>query len=363
MNQLRAISTHLTNLKNRAFLEQGLRKWFQNHDFLEVTTPVILPHSSLEENIQPLKVSLNPYSTNKQNIKSFKQGFLRVSPELSLKKILTGIPKIFELGPCFRDLEKSDSPEHLNEFTLLEWYHTGITLSELINEFIDLVHYLIELTIHHLNNNTTIDYNRTKLIKENWKIITMAEAFREYADIDFDQWDNWDEILLVAKKRGFNPTTLDDAFYWLFLNKVEPEIRSGPTIIYEYPIFQASFSEGIRYSYGLSSPLKKNKTTSQNSLEYGLRFEAYLGGMEICNGFQELLDPSEQRRRWQIYLDKTKTMDKEGEYLVMDGQFLSALENLYQQGQPISGVAVGWERLLMFLLKAKDIREIQPLTP
>lgn len=332
------LSQNKKTLQDRSLLERYLREWFTKKQFLEITTPILNHHSSLEKNIYPLTTLIS----NQQGITQ--NAFLRVSPELSLKKILAaGYEKIFELGKCFRNCESSSSSQHLFEFTLLEWYSQQ-SLDEMINDFIELVNYLAFSFL----GTYIVDYQNFNYNLSSWKKITVQEAFKKYAQIDFDDFETWEDFIPLANSMGFKTNSLDDAFFWIFLNHVEPHIRKAPCILYYYPSFQASFSK-------ITTPVRKTSKTSKviNNLDYGLRFEAYLGGMEIANAFEELTNKEEQKQRWQAYIDNSSQKN-----LKMDTLFLDALPLI---NPPISGIALGWERLLMFFLNKKNIRDVDAI--
>lgn len=332
------------NLVKRYQAEQFLRSWFQTQDFVEVTSPTLLRYSSLEKNIYPLSLTIRDHN------QKIYPAYLRVSPELSLKKILaTGLPKIFELGPCFRDQEDFSSTEHGVEFTLLEWYQFNCTLEKMMDKVQELILFLAK----KICGNTTVVYQNKKFdLNAPWYIISVAQAFKKYAGINFNTFESWEDLLVIARQYGFRSNDIDDSFYWIFLNKVEPHLRQGPTILYEYPIFQASFSKAIT-----------KPTHNKKNLAYGLRFEVYLGGMEIANAFEELIDAKEQERRWLDYLEKN-SVEKNTQKERMDLNFLAALNNLQNQigkYESIAGIALGWERLLMFFFNEKNISAVNPL--
>lgn len=302
------------------------RDFFLQRGYLEVATKVALQHTSAEKYLYPFCCDLEDVDgRKKENL------FLRFSSELALKKILAkGYQKIFELGPCFRNREPK-SPLHDHEFWMLEWYHVGASLDDIIAELRDLVSYLSAALLGRWH--TIRDGREVSLQASDWKQWTVAQAVKKWAAVDFQSFKSWDELIpLVAEKSGISNLSLDDAFYWLFLNEVEPHLaKQGACIIRDYPSFQSGFAE--LFPDG----------------RYAHRFEAYIAGVELANGFLELTNAKEQRSRM---MENLKWADEQGvPHSGIDQEFIKALE-----GMPKScGVALGFDRLAMILYESKSI--------
>lgn len=309
-----------------ADLRRETRDFFLRRGYLEVVTDIALRHTSSEKYLYPFYCDLEDLNGRKKS-----DLFLRFSSELAMKKILAkGYKKIFELGPCFRNRE-SQSPLHRNEFWMLEWYHVGSSLDDIIKEMREFINHLASSLLGR--TNVVRDGCEVSLKNCDWTEWTVAQAVKKWADIDFQQLKNWEDLIpLVEKKSGLSNLSLDDAFYWLFLNDVEPHLaKCGACIIRDYPSFQSGFAK--LFPDG----------------RYAHRFEAYVAGVELANGFLELTNAKEQESRMLENLKwaNSEKISNNG----IDKDFIDAVAKMPQS----CGVALGFDRLAMILYESQSL--------
>jgi len=315
----------------RAKILDLIRNFFKKRDFLEVQTPILTKHISTEPYIDPISVMFQDDKNNTY------QGYLITSPEYSLKKLLAqGFRNIFEITKAFRQKE-AFGLLHNPEFTILEWYRTNANYKKVMKDTEELVYYLVKNLYHH----PYFFYQGQKIdVSLPWLRLSLKQAFKKYANIDLDKTKNLKYFKKIIKQKGYhisNSYNWNDLFYLVFLNEIEPQLpKDKAVILYDYPLPQAALAK------------KKNK----NSF-YAERFEAYLGGIEICNAFSELLDWREQLKR--LKEDKKERKKIQKEVLEIDKSFISALKSKIP---PTSGNALGIERLEMLLLDIKNIDDL-----
>ncbi len=292
------------NLRLRAGLILALRRFFAGNDFLEIETPVRVPSPAPEEHIEALPSG---------------NWFLQTSPELYMKRLLAaGYPRIFQICKCFRADERGK--RHLPEFSMLEWYVAGFDYLQLMNQ----CEALLEAALGGVGQTRTLAWQDRKIrITTPWERMTVDEAFLKYAPVSLDEsmrLDLFDENLTE----------------W-----VEPNLgMDRPTFLYDYPAKLAA--------------LAKNKKDNPALAE---RFELYIGGMEIANGFSELIDVDEQRRRFEEA--QTARAKKDWSRYGMPEKFLEALANM----PPSAGIALGIDRLVMLLANAGCIEDVVAFGP
>ena len=294
-------------LKARARLLQDIRTYFSERNVLEVETPLI----SMAGNTDP----------EIQSIRTDNGGYLRTSPEFPLKRLLAaGYGDIFELGRVFRAGESGRF--HNPEFTLLEWYRTGFSYHQLMNEVADLVRFC----------------GRGKFDQWPEQRLSYKQLFLHHLDLDPFSADI-QELSTVAKKYGFTDIELGrrqwlDLLISLVIQPALPE--EYLTFVFDFPAEQAALAK-IRPE---SPPLAE-------------RFELYLGHIELANGYQELTDASEQRQRFDA--ENTQREKRGAVIYETDHHLIAALEH----GLPeCAGVALGVDRLLMNLCGVETISEV-----
>lgn len=288
----------------RARLIQNIRLYFINHDFLEVETPLRIPAPAPEEHIEAIPSA---------------GWFLQTSPELCMKRLLAaGYSSIFQICKCFRDAERGNM--HLPEFTMLEWYVSGFNYLRLMDQCEEM---LIEVFSKMGCGENLAWQNQNINLAPPWEKITVAEAFSRYAKISCDQ------------------AIADDKFEEIMADCVEPHLGTvRPTFIYDYP--------------SAHSTLAKLKNGNPDIAE---RFELYIGSLELANGFSELVDAEEQRKRFFDAL-QARARKKWRNYPIPE-KFLSALGKI----PAAAGIALGIDRLVMLLTDTKSIDDVVTFTP
>ncbi len=322
------MKSHLNLAQNRLKLKKALRQWFEDEGFLEVETPILSRSGTAEPYIEPFITWLQNDRGEKE------QAFLIPSPEIHHKKLLAeGVEKLFELARVFRNQESFESSTHNMEFTLLEFYRKNATYTDIMMD----LEKILDAVSAAFGLHGSFPYQHKNLVTRPVMHISVDEAFMKYAGLDLKKLESWEELISLAQAKGYSSAkTLDDAFYLLFLNEVEPKLLDSPNpiFLYDYPHFQAAFSK-----------LSPDKRTGQ-------RFELYWGGIELANGYSELTDPVEQKKRFEdgnllrVSLGKQPTP--------LDEDFLRSLGKIPSAG----GVAVGFDRLLMLLTNATSIKDV-----
>jgi len=295
------------SLKARADLLQTIRTYFSSQQVLEVETPMMSSAGNTDPEIS--------------SIRTVSGKFLRTSPEFALKRLLAaGSGDVYELGRVFRDGESGRY--HNPEFTMLEWYRTAYNYHQLMDEVATLV---------RICGHGRFD---------NWREerLSYRQLFLQHLDIDPFTADE-QTLSASAKKNGIDDIQLNrkqwlDLLISLLIQPALPEKRL--TFVYDFPEDQAALAK-IRPG---SPPLAE-------------RFELYLGRTELANGYQELTDALEQRKRFDTENAKRELL---GEPVYRVNQYLvSALEN----GLPeCAGVALGVDRLLMAICVVDSIDEV-----
>jgi len=236
-----------------------------------------------------------------------------------MKRLLAlGFPNIFQIARCFRGGERGDF--HLPEFSLLEWYRTGIDYRDLMEECEELFRFLA----HRLDLGTRLHYRGLSVdLDAPWERISVRTAFEQYASIPLDQ---------ALYNNHFDQTMVEE---------IEPHLGiKSPTFLYDYP---ASLAALARLKPGTPSIAE--------------RFEIYVGGIELANGFSELNDAHEQRKRFEKELKERARLGKH--VSPMPERFLKALENMPEA----AGIALGLDRLVMIFGDARTIDEVVAFTP
>lgn len=287
-------------LYERAALIRAVRFFFEQQGYLEVETPVRNPVLIPEANIDPV---------------SSEDFFLQTSPELCMKRLLAqGYEKIFQLCKCFRSRERG--ARHLPEFTMLEWYRTGAEYRSLMTE----THQLLCFIAEKVEGVAGFDQDTVHLLRQEPEYITVAKAFTDYAEMSVDQ----------ALRR--------DCFDEILVEQIEPNLGlTKPCFLYDYPVALGS--------------LARRKSEDEDVAE---RFELYLCGVELANGFSELTDAREQRLRFEVELEAS-----EGQRQAMPERFLQDL----QQMPEACGIALGVDRLVMLLVGEAEVDHVVSFTP
>jgi lysyl-tRNA synthetase class 2 len=290
----------------RAKLMKTIRSWFDSRDFVEVDTPQRVPSPGLDLHLQAFESS---------------GLWLITSPEYQMKRLLAGgLARIYQLVHCFRDGERSSA--HNPEFSMLEWYRAFAGIDEVIDDTQDIIGYCAE----QLNANTTIRVGDRRIdLKPPYERITVLEAFAKFASLPRTQ------VLDLVEND-------EDTYFRRLIDEVEPALAAidRPVFLTDFPARHAS--------------LARLRPSDPQVCE---RFELYVGGRELCNGFGELTDPDEQRSRLEHDVCQRK-LESKPVYPIDEG-FLEALVD----GMPPSGGnALGIDRLLLLLTGASSIDRV-----
>lgn len=289
------MANKLESIKIRERVVDTIRSHFKKKGFTEVFTPTLVPIPSIEPNLEVFKTELKTSKGIRRD------GYLIMSPEFSIKKLLSiGLGSCFEIAKCFRNDEEVSSL-HNPEFTMLEWYRINADYTAVMKDF-------EELFLDIVGSDKLIYQGYEYDLKTPWPRVSVSEAFSKYAGKN---------VLDVT----------DEDFYKIFFNNIEPVLEASrkPFFIYDYPISQAS----------LSRPSKKDPRFAE-------RFEVFLAGSELGNCFSELTDWREQKRRFELDRQERKKSGKT-DYPI-DEELIRALKS----GLPeVSGIAVGVDRLIM----------------
>jgi len=293
-------SADIETLKKRAEIIKRIRQFFYNKDILEVETQLLSKATVTDVHLHSFKIENHPY-------------YLQTSPEFAMKRLLgAGSGPIFQLCKAFRDDEIGKN--HNPEFTMLEWYRPGFDHHDLMDEMDEFLSCVIDsrnaerisyqdLFLRELD----IDPHKTNL-----------EALQKIADVNIEGLDKDDYLNLILS------------------HKIEPTLgQECPTFIYDYPASQATLSK-IR----------------QDNPPVAERFEVYIKGIELANGFHELIDADEQRLRFENDLEKRKSVNLPS--VLLDERLLAGLTKM----PPCAGVALGIDRLMMIALGKNTLEDV-----
>ena len=313
-------------LRIRQQIIHGIREWFELQDFIETETPLLVSAPSPESQFSPIKTD---------------SGFLITSPEFQMKRLLAGgFEKIYQLARCFRKAESG--PLHNPEFTMLEWYRSNEALEVLMSD--------IEQLVLHLSKTITAENFPVKIPLPPWQRVTVCSLFKKHLNIILDGTESASQLRAKAQLSGHDELLIDlstqsdlteslayEQIFFRLWNHFEMEFSgSTPVFVYEWPMPLASLARNCPQRSGFAE-----------------RVELYVNGMELANGFGELTDASEQRRRFEQDLKNRRSEGRSS--MPLDEKFLKCLE----QGLPeSSGMAMGVDRFVMWLCGAKQIREV-----
>jgi lysyl-tRNA synthetase class 2 len=323
------ISTHIHILSARYEILRAIREFFWSENFCEIESPLIVAHPGQEPNIDVVPVAVHNHRGEAFH------GFLHTSPEYTMKKMLaSGFEKIFYLGKVFRDRESMEHTHH-PEFTMVEWYRVEATLNDIMNDVEQVCRAAATRVIERCPEFETI---ARRFVTEKWKRMTMRELWMETVSIDLEQIQNREDFVRIARERGYEVSDMEqyeEIFYRIFLAEIEPRLaHMGFVMIYHYPRAMASLSR--------LTPDKK----------YGMRVEAYIDGIELTNGFEELTDADEQRAR---FLEEQVERKKYGKPVhALDEEFIDSLRRM----PPSAGISLGIDRLVMVMTGCKNIEDV-----
>lgn len=308
----------------RSQIIRSVREVLDSHDFLEVETPIL--------NTIAGGAAARPFISYHNALDM--QVYMRIAPELYLKRLIVGgMDRVYELGRVFRN-EGIDN-RHNPEFTSVEIYQAFADYRDMM----DLTEEVVVKTAIKVLGTTKITYEGVEIeLASPWKRISMIDAVKEYSGKDFTNVTDLEEARAMAKELNV---------------PVEPSFGIGKIInacfeeYVEDKLIQPTFITGHPKEI---SPLAKSNPENPEITD---RFEAYIYGREICNGFTELNDPIDQRERFLKQVEERANGDEEAN--MMDEDFVNALEYGLP---PTGGLGIGIDRLVMFLTDSSTIRDV-----
>ncbi len=304
MNINRSLARKSARLHDRARILRQIRNHFLKEGYLEIDTPLLLPAIAPEAHIDPVQVG---------------EHFMQTSPELCMKRLLcAGYERIFQLCNCWRENERGSL--HLPEFTMLEWYRSDVGYLDLMLETRELFLAIAD----DMKGSRKICYQGREIdLAGEWQRITVRDAFKRFTGTTMEQ------------------ALAEGEFDRLMSERIEPELgNKSPQFLYDYPAER--------------SALARIKPEDSSVAE---RFELYIAGIELANGFTELTDPQEQRSRFIKEIEARTECGKSSTSL--PERFLEDLVNM----PPAAGIALGVERLIMLFTDAVCIDEVVAFTP
>ena len=309
-------------LRARARVLEGIRTFFRDRGFLEVDPPIAQAYPNIDLNIFPVKIA---DASGKAA-----RFYLHTSPEPAMKKLLAaGSCDIFFLGKVFRDRE--GSPLHSPEFTMLEWYRVGGDADAVMRDVEELVRTLART----IGGEAVVHGNGRELPLDGpWPRWELDDAFRELLGVGMA---GEKELREALDRKGLRPgadESWEDLFHRACLDVVEPTLAE----------------RGACFLTGYPAPLAAMARRRTGRPEVSERFEGFVAGVEIVNGYEELTDPAEQEERLLALAERHRR--SAGETLPVDPGFLDALRRGLP---PCAGAALGVDRLVMLLLRKDDI--------
>lgn len=320
-------------LMARNAIKRELRAWFEAEGFTEVEPASLQVSPGNETHLHAFRTELTGTDLSRHDL------YLGTSPEFAMKKLLAaGEQRIFAFAPAFRNRERGAL--HAPEFTMLEWYRANEPYEKLWEDCAAILRIAAGVTGHAgwTFRGTTCEVTKPY----DW--VSVFRAFSEYAEIALHEtvrgsFVDRETLAHMALAQGFRISDSDswsDIFSKVLTERIEPGLGLfRPDILCEYPVHEAA----------LARPHALNPDVAE-------RFELYVCGVELANGFGELTDATEQRRRFAKWMD-----DKEliyGERYPIDEDFLAALELM----PPASGCALGFDRLVMLATGATHIDQV-----
>ena len=291
-------------LETRAATINALRDFFRTRQYLEVETPFRIPAPAPESHIDTIPAD---------------GWFLHASPELCMKRLVAaGYPRVFQICHCWRAGERGR--RHISEFTMLEWYRAGADYTSLMDE----TEALVTGVVHRVMKRRTLTYQGQAIrLAAQWNRLTVEEAYQHYSG--------------VSAEDALGEGTFDERM----VRDIEPLLgHPVPTFLYDYPASRGS--------------LARLRADNPSVAE---RFELYIAGLELANGFSELVDPAEQSRRFEAEEAYRRSSGKPPYPLAV--KFLEELQDM----PPCAGIALGVDRLVMLMHDTDSIDDVVAFTP
>jgi len=298
------LAARLDELRLRARMIKAVRRFFQERDFLEVETPILIPAPAPEAHIDAVAAG---------------GWFLQTSPELCMKRLLAaGYERIYQICKCFREKERGE--RHLPEFTILEWYRTNADYLTLMRDCEELI---ASIASEFGVSGFASRQGKLVIVDRPWERITVGDAFVRYAGMTVSE--------ALAK----------DCFEEVLTAAVEPRLGvDAPVFLCDYPRELSALARLKEGEPGIAE-----------------RFELYIDGMEIANAFSELTDAGEQRRRFE---EASRERGQKGSCVYpLPELFLESLPQM----PPSAGIALGVDRLAMLFAGRGHIDDVVAFTP
>lgn len=331
-----AVADRQPFLTGRTQVLKALRAWFEGAGFFEVETPILQVSPGNEAHLRAFSTDLIPPDGGKA-IKRY----LHTSPEFAMKKLLVGgVSPIFQLARVFRNAERAST--HHPEFVMLEWYRREADWRDLLID----CRAILQAAATAAGKGLLHRHGRTIDPFGAWEEISVADAFTQHCGIDLlATMNNFadpapDKLITEAKRIGIRVgegDRWDDIVLRILGERIEPKLgQDAPAVLYDYPLPMAA----------LARPKPEDPRLAE-------RFEIYVAGLELANGFGELTDATVQRKRFEADMDLKQQLY--GERYPIDEDFLAALEF----GLPMSaGIALGFDRLVMLATGATHIDQV-----
>ena len=313
----------------RARITAAVRAWFAARDFVEAETAILQASPGNEAHLHAFATELISPDASRTRL------YLHTSPEFAAKKLLAaGEQRLFTFARVFRNRERGAL--HHPEFTMLEWYRADEPYDVLIGDCAAL----LAMASEAAETKKLSFRGREADPFAAPERLTVADAFRRYADIDLSATlDDREALAAAAKGQGIRVAADDtwtDVFSRVLAERIEPNLGIGrATILDQYPVSEAT----------LARPTAHDPRVAE-------RFELYVCGVEIANAFGELTDSAEQRRRFEGEMAEKERVH--GERYPLDEDFLSALGQM----PAASGIALGFDRLVMLATGAQRIEQV-----
>jgi lysyl-tRNA synthetase class 2 len=312
----------------RGRITAAVRAWFGAQDFVEAETAILQVSPGNEAHLHAFATELIADDA------SARQLYLHTSPEFAAKKLLSaGEERLFTFARVFRNRERSAL--HHPEFTMLEWYRANAPYGSLVQDCAALLRAAAQAAGTERFSHRGREADPFVPPER----ITVAQAFRWFANMDLDALGDRDALAAAAAEQGLRVAADDtwaDVFSRVISERIEPNLGIGrATVLDEYPVSEAA----------LARPTAHDPRVAE-------RFELYVCGVELANAFGELTDPAEQRRRFESEMAEKQRVH--GERYPIDEDFLAALGQM----PPASGIALGFDRLVMLATGAPRIEQV-----
>ena len=308
----------------RSKILKEIRAYLDNRGYLEVDTPTLLP-LEIGADARPFKTHHNALDLDM---------YMRIETELFLKRLIVGgMDRVYEVGRIFRN-EGMDA-YHNPEFTSIEMYEAYSDYFDMM----DMIEDLYKTVTKNVCGTLNISYQGTEIDMGAWTRMTMAEAVKKYAGVDYNEWATDEDARAAAKGLGVELEHENATKGWVLIELFDAFVEDKlvqPTIIYDYPVE--------------NSPLAKRKPSNPAFTE---RFEYFICGHEYGNAFSELNDPIDQKQRMQKQVEAKRA--KGNNDAQVDEDFINALEYGLP---PTGGLGLGFDRFVMLLTDSSTIRDV-----